>query len=179
MTELITTKEAAVLLKCGPSTINSYVRRGKLRTAQDGSKRLFERENILNFKRPMPPQKADRAPTIKQRSKPNFNRNVRSNNVSSIGLDKSDFKEIVEKWRVNVKDSGSADVQIGIYTEKIMQLEEAMKNLSIEDPGFRNMRYTLLRHVGERRKLLHYLEISDFRRYLRAMELIRKDTRAA
>jgi hypothetical protein len=49
-----------------------------------------------------------------------------------------------------------------------------MKRISTTNPGFIDMRYTLLRHVGERRKLLHYLEISDYRRYLRAMDLIRE-----
>lgn len=178
MMELITTKEAAFLLKCDPSTINSYVRKGRLKTAQDGSKRLFERDTILNFKRPtlIQIQKTRKNFSIKrQRSNPNFNRNIHSQNIPSVGLDKSDFKKIVEKWRVNIKDNSSADIQIGIYTEKIIQLEKAMKNLSIEDPTLRKMRYILLRHVGERRKLLHYLKISDFKRYRRALKLISRE----
>ena len=45
----------------------------------------------------------------------------------------------------------------------------------IEDLPFRNMRYALLRHVRGRRKLLHYLRVSDFKRYRRAVELISRE----
>ena len=118
----------------------------------------FKKERILNF--------SPRGAHI--RNRPSFNRHTGS------GLNNADLSDIVEKWRVNSRDSASADVQIGIYTEKIRKLEIEMKRISTTNPDFVTMRYTLLRHVGERRKLLHYLEISDYRRYLRAMDLIRE-----
>ena len=82
---------------------------------------------------------------------------------------------IIEKWGVNKNDKSSADVEIGIYTERIRIVEEKIKRFSVEDSRFRIMRFKLIRYVAERRKLLHYLKISDYRRYQRAMELIRKE----
>lgn len=158
MTELLTTKEAAVLLNCDPSTINKYVRKGKLRPAQRiGIKLFFEKKVIKSLKKPL---------TTKN---PNFNRR------GQTGLKQSHLKEIIEKWGVNSRDTSSADIQIGIYTEKILKLEETIKQIPTEDTAFRNMRYKLLWHVGERRKLLKYLEMSDFRRYLKAIEKIKQE----
>jgi ribosomal protein S15P/S13E len=47
---------------------------------------------------------------------------------------------------------------------------------SINESVFKKMRYDLLRYVGERRRLLKYLEISDYRRYKKALDLIRKES---
>ncbi len=158
MTELLTTKEAAVLLNCDPSTINKYVRKGKLLPAQRiGIKLFFEKEVIKSLKKPL---------TTKN---PNFNRH------GQTGLKQSHLKEIIEKWGVNSRDTSSADIQIGIYTEKILKLEETIKQIPTEGADFSNMRYKLLWHVGERRKLLKYLEMSDFRRYLKAIEKIKRE----
>ena len=157
MTELLTTKEAAVLLNCDPSTINRYVRKGKLSPAQRvGAKLFFEKEVIGRFKRPLITKN------------PNFNRR------GQTGLNQSHLKEIIEKWGVNAKDTSSVDIQIGIYTEKILNLEATIKQIPTEGADFRDMRYKLLWHVGERRKLLKYLEMSDFRRYLKAVEMIKR-----
>ena len=159
MNELLTTKEAAVLLSCDPSTVNKYVRKGKLRPAQRvGGKLFFEKEVIKSLKKPL---------TTKN---PNFNRR------GQTGLNRSHLKEIIEKWGVNARDTASADIQIGIYTEKIFKLEETIKQIPTEDTDFRDMRYKLLWHVGERRKLLKYLEMSDFRRYLKAVEMIKRES---
>ena len=159
MTELIITKEAISILGCSASIFKGYLRRGNLSPDKKSNGRsYFKKEKIMNFIKQ----------SNKPRSRPNFNQH------SSSGIEKSAIADIVEKWRVNSRDSASADVQIGLYTEKIRQLEIEMKRISTNNPDFINMRYTLLRNVGERRKLLHYLEISDYRRYLRAMDLIRE-----
>ena len=155
MTELVTTKEAASILKCSIDTVNGYIRRGKLLPSQRiGRKLFFEKEAVKSFKRPMQ----------------SFNRRGES------GINQSDLKDIIEKWGVNSRDTSSADIQIGIYTEKIIQLEETIKQIPTEDASFRNMRYKLLWHVGERRKLLKYLEMSDFKRYLKAVEILKKES---
>ena len=159
MTELVGTKEAISILGCTPGVFKGYIRRGNLSADKKvNGKSYFEKERILNFS-PM---------GTHIRNRPSFNRHTGS------GLNNADLSDIVEKWRVNSRDSASADVQIGIYTEKIRQLEIEMKSISTNNPDFINMRYTLLRHVGERRRLLHYLEISDYGRYRRAMDLIRE-----
>jgi ribosomal protein S15 len=164
MFQLVTTKEAISLLGCSPSTFKRYLRKGNLSTTKkiDG-KSYFDKERILNFSPPNP--------LIKNR--PNFNQR------SSSGLGKTALLDIIEKWRVNSRDNSSADVQIGIYTEKIRKIELELKRISANDPIFKRMRYTLLKQVGERRKLLHYLEISNYGRYRRARNLVKKEHQAA
>lgn len=163
MSELITIQEASYLLRCAPSSIHRYVRKGKLSpTKKIDGKSFFDKQEILSFKRPDAPK-----------SKPGFNKNAQS------GIGKSEFMEVVEKWQVNTKDTGSADVEIGVLTEKIKRLEVEMHQTPTEHPEFKKMRYTLLRHVGERRRLLRYLEMSDFGRYRRALALINNESRVA
>ena len=162
MTELIGTKEAASVLGCSLSAFKSYVSKGMLCPSKKlQGKNYFDKTVLENFSPATSPFKG-----------------LIPRGLSS-GIDPLVVRDIIEKWRVNSRDSGSADVQIGIYTEKIRLLEDKISRIPIEEPEFRNMRYTLLRHVGERRKLLHYLEISDYRRYLRAIGLINKESRAA
>lgn len=164
MPELITTKEAISLLECSLSTFKAYLKRQDLHPSQKvGGKNYFDKNTILNFTPPNPLTKKG----------PKFNRTSRS------GMGKTELIDVIEKWRVNSRDTSSADVQIGIYTEKITQMEEEIKHIPTEDPDFKNMRYKLLRHVGERRKLLIYLKMSDYVRYRRALTLINKERRVA
>ncbi|NGX55732.1 MAG: hypothetical protein KR126chlam2_01374, partial [Chlamydiae bacterium] len=55
----------------------------------------------------------------------------------------------------------SADVQIAILTERIAELTDHLK-LSPKD---HNSRLALLKLVGQRRKLLEYLNSTDTERY--------------
>lgn len=84
------------------------------------------------------------------------------------------FAEIISRWQIHPKDTGSIDIQIGIYTEKIKQIEIELRQLSEKDPTFKIVRYQLLRYVGERRRHLKYLQMSDHKRYKRALNLIGK-----
>jgi ribosomal protein S15 len=173
MTELLTSKEAATLLKCAETTIHSYVRKGILRTTKNiNGKRLFDREKILSFNRP------SRNTSFNKRKKAK-NDSASSRPRCAIGMDSRVFLDIVEKYRVNSSDTTSADVQIGVYTEKISRLEIKLRQTPTEDPDFKTMRYSLLWHVGERRKLLHYLEISNYGRYRKAIALLQKEGQVA
>jgi len=69
-------------------------------------------------------------------------------------LDKKKKENIVKKFRQHEKDSGSADVQIAILTEEIKELTE---HLQTHKKDFSSRR-GLLRKVGQRRKLLKFLE---------------------
>jgi len=169
MTELVTTKEAADLLNRAPLTVNKYVQIGKLVPDQRiGTKNFFEKEKILYFKSSLSSKKP--SPTRRLNSRSSFKTRV------SHGLPESELIGIVEKWGVNAEDTSSADVEIGVLTEKILQIESELRRISIEDADFRDMRYKLLWHVGERRKLLKYLEMSDFRRYLKAVEMLKGES---
>jgi len=165
MTELLTTKEAASLLRCSPYTVNRYVRKGMLSPDKKvANGYLFERQKILRFKRP--------APFMKSLNRASFK------TKANHGLPEAEVMGIIEKWQVNSNDKASADVEIGVHTEKIMRIEVSLRSLSTEDPDFKLMRYKLLWHLVERRKLLHYLEISNYGRYRKAIALLEKEAQA-
>ena len=77
-------------------------------------------------------------------------------------LTKDQKQEIVSKYGANAKDSGKAEVQIAILTERINQLTENHFNTKKKD---HHSRLGLLKMVGKRRRLLRYLENSDIERY--------------
>lgn len=78
-----------------------------------------------------------------------------------MSLDKGTKEEITKKFQLHEKDTGSADVQIAILTERIAELTEHLKR-SPKDHG---SRLALLKLVGQRRKLLEYLNSTDTERY--------------
>jgi small subunit ribosomal protein S15 len=78
-----------------------------------------------------------------------------------MSLDKGTKEEITKKFQLHEKDTGSADVQIAILTERIAELTEHLKLY----PKDHSARLSLLRLVGQRRKLLDYLNSTDTERY--------------
>lgn len=78
-----------------------------------------------------------------------------------MSLDKGTKEEITKKFQLHEKDTGSADVQIAILTERIAELTEHLKL----HPKDHNSRLSLLKLVGQRRKLLEYLNSTDTERY--------------
>ena len=84
-----------------------------------------------------------------------------------MSIDKGTKEEITKKFQLHEKDTGSADVQIAILTERIAELTEHLKLA----PKDHSSRLALLKLVGQRRKLLDYLNSTDTKRY---QTLIRK-----
>jgi small subunit ribosomal protein S15 len=78
-----------------------------------------------------------------------------------MSLDKGTKEEITKKFQLHEKDTGSADVQIAILTERIVELTEHLKIA----PKDHSSRLALLKLVGQRRKLLDYLNSTDTKRY--------------
>lgn len=78
-----------------------------------------------------------------------------------MSLDKGTKEEITKKFQLHEKDTGSADVQIAILTERITELTEHLK----KNPKDNSSRLALLKLVGQRRKLLDYLNSTDTKRY--------------
>ena len=68
---------------------------------------------------------------------------------------------VIKKHQIHEKDTGSADVQIAILTERIAELTEHLKLA----PKDHSSRLALLKLVGQRRKLLDYLNSTDTKRY--------------
>ena len=69
--------------------------------------------------------------------------------------------KVIETFRVHERDTGSADVQIALLTERINQLTEHLQK-NIKDHSSRR---GLLKMVGQRRRLLDYLHSTDTNRY--------------
>lgn len=69
-------------------------------------------------------------------------------------LDKKSKEKIIKKFRVHDTDTGSPQVQIAILTEEIKELTEHLKQHKHDYSSRRG----LLKKVGERRKLLKYLQ---------------------
>jgi small subunit ribosomal protein S15 len=72
-------------------------------------------------------------------------------------LDKQTKQEIVHKFSQHQGDSGSTQVQIALLTEEIKELTEHLKKHRHDFSSRRG----LLRKVGERRRLLKYLQKED------------------
>ena len=67
----------------------------------------------------------------------------------------------IESFKLHEKDTGSADVQIALLTERINKLTEHLQKNN-KDHGSRR---GLLMMVGQRRRLLDYLHTTDTSRY--------------
>ena len=76
-------------------------------------------------------------------------------------LTKEEKAEIAARYGRSGHDTGSADVQIAILTASINQLTEHLK-LHRKD---HHSRRGLLLQVGQRRRLLNYLQGKDLERY--------------
>lgn len=72
-------------------------------------------------------------------------------------LEKNVKSRIIKKFRVHDGDTGSTPVQIAILTEEIAQLAEHLKIHKHDHSSRRG----LLKKVGERRRLLKYLQKED------------------
>ncbi len=71
-------------------------------------------------------------------------------------------REIVEKYGRDADDTGSTEVQIALLTERIRQLTEHFKTHSHDHHSRRG----LLKLVGQRRRLMRYLNRQDHQRYV-------------
>lgn len=70
-------------------------------------------------------------------------------------------QQIIADNRTHDADTGSPEVQIAIFTERIQQLTEHLK-INKKD---HHSRRGLLLLVGKRRRLLNYLSRNDVERY--------------
>jgi len=69
--------------------------------------------------------------------------------------------KIIETFKLHDGDTGSADVQIALLTQRINHLTEHLQT-NKKDHGSRR---GLLMMVGQRRRLLEYLQTKDLHRY--------------
>ena len=72
-------------------------------------------------------------------------------------LDKNAKQKIINKFKVHDNDTGSTQVQVAILTEEIKDLSDHLKRHKHDHSSRRG----LLKKVGERRRLLKYLQKED------------------
>lgn len=76
-------------------------------------------------------------------------------------LSKEKKSSIMSKHKVSEGDTGSADVQIALLTERMKTLVDHLK----KNKKDQHSRRGLLMIVGKRKRLLNYLERSNKKRY--------------
>jgi small subunit ribosomal protein S15 len=76
-------------------------------------------------------------------------------------LTKDKKAELIGKYGRATDDTGSAEVQVALLTERINELTEHLRSHSKDHHSRRG----LLKMVGKRRRLLRYIERSDLERY--------------
>lgn len=76
-------------------------------------------------------------------------------------LTKEKKEEIFAQYGKSVKDTGSAEGQIALFTYRIQHLTELMKQHKKDQVSER----ALVGLVGKRRKMLDYLKETDIERY--------------
>ncbi len=74
---------------------------------------------------------------------------------------KENKQAVIERHRKHERDTGSAEVQIALYTERINHLTEHLR----QHPKDKHSRRGLLLLVGRRRRVLDYLKNKDIERY--------------
>lgn len=79
-------------------------------------------------------------------------------------------QSIIKKHQVHEKDTGSADVQIGILTARIDELATHLKK---HKKDFHSRR-GLIKMVADRRKHLKYLESTDSKRHESILKTIKE-----
>lgn len=76
-------------------------------------------------------------------------------------LDPQVKNDIVRQYRTHESDTGSTEVQVAILTERIKQLT---RHMTANGHDFHSKR-SLLKLVGQRRRLLSYLNRTDVESY--------------
>jgi len=78
-----------------------------------------------------------------------------------VPLARETKEQVISEYAVKDGDTGSAEVQIALLTERIKELTEHLRGF----PKDNQSRRGLLKLVGERRRLLRYLIKKDNARY--------------
>ncbi|MBU0935368.1 MAG: 30S ribosomal protein S15 [Spirochaetes bacterium] len=78
-----------------------------------------------------------------------------------MAVTKDDKSRIVKDFGATEKDTGATEVQIALLTERIVQLTEHFKTHKKDT----NSKRGLLKMIGQRRRLLKYIQRKDLAKY--------------
>jgi small subunit ribosomal protein S15 len=80
-----------------------------------------------------------------------------------MALAEADRAVVIERHRLHTSDTGSADVQVALLTQRINSVAEHLRGHKHDNHSRRG----LLKMVGRRRRLLNYLSRTEHDRYLK------------
>jgi small subunit ribosomal protein S15 len=83
-----------------------------------------------------------------------------------VSLDAATKKQIITEYATTDGDTGSPEVQVALLTHRIKNLTEHLKSHKHDH----HTRRGLLLLVGQRRRLLNYLQKNDITRYRSLVE---------
>ena len=83
-----------------------------------------------------------------------------------MALTVDEKRKLVEKFQTHEKDCGSTEVQIALLTKRITELTEHFRTHSKDHHSRRG----LMKLVGQRRRLLTYLNKKDPKRYKKIIQ---------
>ena len=75
-------------------------------------------------------------------------------------------QELIATFQVHETDTGSADLQVAMLTERINRLSEHLKTNKNDNSS----RHGLLKMIGTRKRLLAYIQRQDRNRYRSLIE---------
>ena len=81
------------------------------------------------------------------------------NNI--MALTQKRKQELISEYQVHETDTGSADLQVAMLTDRINQLTQHLKSNDKDHSSRRG----LLKMIGRRRRLLSYINKQDSERY--------------
>ena len=81
-------------------------------------------------------------------------------------LDAAQKRDIIDRFRQHESDTGSAEVQVAILSERISYLTNHFKTHAKDHHSRRG----LIKLVGQRRRLLNFLKNKDIERYRTLIE---------
>jgi len=70
-------------------------------------------------------------------------------------------QELISEYQIHETDTGSADVQVAMLTERIIRLSEHLRGNKKDHSS----RMGLLKMIGQRKRLLAYIQKQDRDRY--------------
>ena len=78
-----------------------------------------------------------------------------------MALTQEKKQELISQYQVHETDTGSADLQVAMLTERINQLTQHLKANKKDHSSRRG----LLKMIGRRKRLLAYIQNEDLSRY--------------
>ncbi len=76
-------------------------------------------------------------------------------------MDKAQKSTVIDQYRTHEGDTGSSEVQVAVLTHRIKELTEHLRTHRKDN----HTRLGLVKLVGQRRRLLRYLNKEDVSRY--------------